>query len=234
MIKKLFLYPKINSINMVTAIIGLKEIYQRVPNKNFKLLNHKPLFAWVLDTLIEVGEISQILLNVDGKELISKLNDFSRNFKKIQIIEREDNLSGHNTPMTKIINSTLQFAENDTILNTHVTNPFLTKTSITKGIKLFYKNGKPIFSANKLQSRLYDKNLKPINHNPEILQQTQDLEIIYEENSCFYIFDKKKFSKKNIRIFDNSVAYPISSIESVDIDTWEDWELAVAIAKGVK
>ena len=54
---------------MVTAIIGLKEISQRVPNKNFKLLNQKPLFAWVLDTLIEVEEISQILLNVDGKEL---------------------------------------------------------------------------------------------------------------------------------------------------------------------
>ena len=59
---------------MVTAIIGLKEISQRVPNKNFKLLGKIPLFAWVLDTLTEVEEISEIMLNVEGEKLYSLLN----------------------------------------------------------------------------------------------------------------------------------------------------------------
>jgi CMP-N-acetylneuraminic acid synthetase len=219
---------------MVTAIIGLKEISQRVPNKNFKLLGKIPLFAWVLDTLTEVEEISEIILNVEGKKLYSILNDYTKKVKKIKIIKREHELMGHETPMTEIINSTINLAENNIILNTHVTNPFLNKETIVNAIKLFKKNENPLFSVTKLQSRLYDKDLKPINHNPKILHQTQDLDVIYEENSCFYIFDKKQFSKQKTRIFENSTAYPISSIESVDIDTLEDWELAQVIAKGIQ
>jgi len=219
---------------MVTAIIGLKEISQRVPNKNFKLLGKFPLFTWVLNTLTEVEEISEIILNVEGKKLFSNLNDYAKNVKKIKVIKRKNELMGHDTPMTEIINSTINLAKNDIIFNTHVTNPFLAKETIVNAIKLFKKNENPLFSVNKLQSRLYDKDLKPINHDPKILQQTQDLDIIYEENSCFYIFDKKQFCKQKTRIFENSTVYPINSIESVDIDTLEDWELAQAIAKGIQ
>ena len=187
----------------------------------------------MLDTLVDIDEVTEILLNIEGHNLLEKINNHYKDSKKISVFEREEGLVGHETPMTDIINSTIQFSKTDTILNTHVTNPFLSKDSIRGAINLFYKEQSPVFSVNSHQSRFYDKDLNPINHNIKKLIQTQDLEIMYEENSCFYIFDKKEFITNKIRVFSDSIIYPINKVEAIDIDTQEDWDLAEAIARGL-
>ena len=146
-------------------------------------------------------------------------------------LKEEKDLIGHETPMTDIINSLVESSKTDTILNTHVTNPFLSKKSIRSAINLYNKEQKPVFSVNSHQSRFYDKLLNPINHNIYELKQTQDLDIMYEENSCLYIFDKNEFISNKVRIFSNSIVYPLNKIEAIDIDTLEDWDLAEIIAK---
>ena len=50
-----------------------------------------------------------------------------------------------------------------------------------------------VFSVTKTQTRFYDKNANPLNHNPQELIRTQDLESLYEENSNFYIFSKESY-----------------------------------------
>jgi len=218
---------------MVTAIIGVKEKSQRVPNKNLRKLDNKPLYSWLLDTLVSIDEITEILISIEGCSLLKKIESDYRNSNRIRVFEREEDLIGHETPMTDIINSLVKFSKTDTILNTHVTNPFLSKSSIRSAIDLFNKEQKPVFSVNSHQSRFYDKVLNPINHNVNELKQTQDLDIMYEENSCLYIFGKKEFISNKVRIFSNSIIYPLNKIEAIDIDTLEDWEMAEIIAKGL-
>ena len=218
---------------MVTVIIGIKEKSQRVPSKNFKKLDNKPLYSWLLDTLVSIDEIAEILISIEGHELLEKIKADYKNSNRIRVFEREKNLIGHETPMTEIINSLVEFSKTDIILNTHVTNPFLSRTSIRSAIDLFNKEKKPAFSVNSHHSRFYDKDLNPINHNIIELKQTQDLDIMYEENSCLYIFDKREFLSNKVRIFSNSIVYPLNKIEAIDIDTLEDWDLAEIIAKGL-
>ena len=218
---------------MVTAIIGVKEKSQRVPNKNLRKLDNKPLYSWLLDTLVSIDEITEILISIEGCSLLKKIESDYRNSNRIRVFERDEDLIGHETPMTDIINSLVEYSTTNTILNTHVTNPFLSKSSIKSAIDLFNKEQKPVFSVNSYQSRFYDKALNPINHNLNELKQTQDLDIMYEENSCLYIFDKKEFFLNKVRIFSNSIAYPLNKIEAIDIDTLEDWDLAEIIAKGL-
>ncbi len=218
---------------MVTAIIGVKEKSQRVPNKNLRKLNNKPLYSWLLDTLVSIDEITEILISIEGCSLLKKIESDYRNSNRIRVFEREEDLIGHETPMTDIINSLVEYSKTNTILNTHVTNPFLSQSSIRSAIDLFNKEQKPVFSVNSYQSRFYDKALNPINHNINELKQTQDLDIMYEENSCLYIFDKKEFILNKVRIFSNSIVYPLNKIEAIDIDTLEDWDLAEIIAKGL-
>jgi len=216
---------------MVTAVIGMKQESQRVKNKNFRILGEKPLFAWIIDTLLEVKDIGEVLLNIQGKKLIDLISTAYSGETRLKVFEREEFLVGHEVPMTKIISNTISNAKYETILNTHSTNPFLSSGSISNALENFKYNKFPIFSVNVLQSRLYDKNIKPINHNPKELLQTQDLDKIYEENSCLYIFNKDEFLDKKSRIFENSIVFPLNKIESIDIDTNEDWQLAEMIAK---
>ena len=162
---------------MITAVIGIKEISERVENKNLRILGGQPLFCWIIDTLLSVGQISEIVINADGKELIKQLN--SKYGNKIIVIEREDELKGHDVPMNKIILSSLDSCANEIILNTHVTNPFLKAGTIKNAIKSYSLEKTSVFSVSEYQSRFYTSELKPINHVPEVLLKTQKAKYLY-------------------------------------------------------
>ena len=63
-------------------------------------------------------------------------------------------------------------------------------------------------------------------HDINNLVQTQDLEPLYVENSALYIFTKKNFKRNNNRINEKSDIFEISFPENIDIDNFEDFELA--------
>ena len=101
--------------------------------------------------------------------------------KKIKVLKRDKNLEGHETPMTAIIESSLEYANHDSILNTHTTNPFLSVHTINKLLDIYEEKKQPLFSVNKFQSRFFDKNFKPMNHdiNKLIQELPSNLDLVY-------------------------------------------------------
>ena len=93
-------------------------------------------------------------------------------------------------------------------------------------LKEHLNKGRNYFSVTKIQERLYDANGIPVNHIIDELVQTQDLEPIYIENSGFYIFTKESFKKNNSRISEDSRMFETKFPENIDIDNFEDFELA--------
>jgi CMP-N-acetylneuraminic acid synthetase len=83
-----------------------------------------------------------------------------------------------------------------------------------------------MFSVTCLQTRLWDSLTRPINHNPAILLQTQDLPPVYEENSCFYLFTRQNLLARRNRMGERPLMYEIPRIEAVDIDEESDFEIA--------
>jgi CMP-N-acetylneuraminic acid synthetase len=77
----------------------------------------------------------------------------------------------------------------------------------------------------RLQTRLYDRNGKAINHNPIELIRTQDLPPIYEENSCLYLFTRENLMKRNHRIGERPFMFEIDAREAWDID--EELDFAI-------
>ncbi len=83
-----------------------------------------------------------------------------------------------------------------------------------------------LFSVTKVQRRLYDSLARAINHNPNILLQTQDLPPVFEENSCIYIFSRDTIEKRRTRIGDRPFMYELDAIEAWDIDEELDFKIA--------
>ena len=116
-------------------------------------------------------------------------------------------MQGDFVSMNKIIESDILNHKSEIFIQTHSTNPLLNSNTIDKALKMFteekknsFKNFDSMFSVTELQSRFYCSHFQPINHNINELIRTQDLEPIFEENSCFYIFTKDSFfnnKKKN-------------------------------------
>lgn len=218
----------------IVALLPMKENSQRIINKNFKEFNGKPLFKWVLDTLLSLKKIDLIVINTDAGKILSKYG--VENSKRILIRDRKKELCGDFVSMNRILYDDMKNIDSELYLMTHVTNPLLSKKTIENAISIYLNNkvdGKydSLFSVNKLNMRLYTEDIKPFNHNPNILKRTQDLENLYEENSNLYIFSKESFLKSNSRIGKKPYMFITPKIESIDIDNYEEWEIAELISK---
>lgn len=211
---------------MLDAIIPIKNHSERVPNKNFRLLGEKPLYRHIIDTLLESKYVNHIIIDTDARDKI-KIGKK----EPITIIDRPEELQGDFVSVNKLIEHDIKFATSDNIIQLHVTNPFLKTKTIDEAILHFEESCKSVFGVSVLQQRAYSIKGKPLNHNPDELKRTQDLDPILIDNSCFYIFSKDFFNRKKQRMNRNSIQFIVSDWEALDIDTEFDWRIAKCLIK---
>ena len=220
-----------NSYSLV-ALLPMKANSERIKGKNFKSFCGKPLFKWVLDTLLSCNDIELIVINTDAGDI---LNDYGlKNSKRILIRERPISLQGDFVSMNNIIKNDIENIFSKNYLMTHTTNPFLSKLTIEKALEKYTHSKEnnlndSLFTVNVHQNRFYKENGQAINHDPAKLLRTQDLEKWMEENSNLYIFSKESFLKTNNRIGENPILFNTPKKESIDIDNKDDWEFASLI-----
>ena len=208
----------------------MKANSERVKGKNFKNFCGKPLFKWVLDKLLDINEISQVIINTDAQDILYK-NGMEDN-EKILVRNRRKEICGDLVSMNLVINDDVENIEADIYLMTHTTNPLISVDTIKKAISKFTKalesnqNIDSLFSVNLIQERYYDSAVKPINHDPNNLVRTQDLEPWFKENSNLYLFTKASFMKTKARIGEKPMMLVTPANESIDIDNPDDWDLA--------
>jgi CMP-N-acetylneuraminic acid synthetase len=209
----------------IIALIPMRHQSQRVPGKNYRPLAGKPLYQHIIETLLAVKEISKLVVDSDSPPVIEGLQ---RDFPQVQIIDRPEHLRLNTTPMNEILLYDTSLLEADFYLQTHSTSPLLRPETISKAIQTFladYPTHDSLFSVTRLQTRLYDQYGQAINHDPNILLQTQDLPPVYEENSCLYIFTRAKLSQRRNRLGDQPLMFEINADEAWDID--EELDFAV-------
>lgn len=216
------------------ALLPLKANSERVKGKNFRDFFGKPLFRWILDTLLAVDEIDEVVINTDARDILAKngLVDSGR----VRIRDRRPEICGDNVSMNVIIEDDVRNVDADVYLMTHVTNPLLGSDTIRQALGAFTEargsgRADSLFTVDKIQTRFYRENGAPVNHDPNNLVRTQDLEPWYEENSNLYIFTRESFEQTNARIGERPNMFESPKLESIDIDTPEDWDLAVAAAQ---
>jgi len=210
------------------ALLPMKGTSERVPNKNMSDFDGAPLYHAVMRSLLASKYIENVVINTDS-ETIAK--DAKEHFgDKVIIIDRPEAIQGGHVSMNVIIDYDLKQLEGEHFLQTHSTNPLLRTETIDRAIETYFKNLEKhdsLFGVTKVQTRFYDKDAKPVNHNPEELLRTQDLEPLYEENSNFYIFSKEAFENSNKkRIGITPQIFEVNKLEAVDIDEPEDFKLA--------
>lgn len=217
----------------VVALLPMKGNSERVPNKNLKDFCGRPLYHKILDTLLASEYIDKIIINTDG-ELIKE--DIEKNYKgKVIIHNRPKEIIGDFVSMNKIIDYDIKKVEADIYVQTHSTNPLLLSSTLDAAIeKMMNKTGDfdSIFSVTKVQTRLYDEQGKPSNHNPLELIRTQDLPPLFEENSSFYIFTRDSFERSGgKRIGLKAQMFEMDKVEAIDIDQIQDFIIAESIYK---
>jgi CMP-N-acetylneuraminic acid synthetase len=209
----------------------MRHTSERIPGKNYRVLGDQPLFFHIVKTLLSVKMIDQVIIDTDSdsvKELV-----FTE-FPTVTIVERPEELRDPMLSMNLVLQNTMKFCHHENILQTHSTNPFLKASSISQACNQLANStyADSIFSVTKLQARLWNKNLSPINHDLSNLVRTQDLTPVYLENSNLYIFKKDGFLRTGNRIGDRPIMLEMDELEAWDIDEPWQWNVAESIWQG--
>lgn len=218
----------------IVALLPMKANSERVKGKNFREFCGKPLFRWILDTLLEVEEIDQVVINTDARDVLAK-NGLAGG-ERILIRDRRPEVCGDLVSMNLVLADDVRDVDADIYLMTHTTNPLMSAGTVRAALAAFREaqaagRADSLFTVDKVQTRFYREDGSPVNHDPDNLVRTQDLEPWFEENSNLYIFTRDSFAATGARIGRRPMMHEGPPFESIDIDTPDDWDFAVAAAQ---
>lgn len=208
----------------IVAIVPMKLNSRRLPQKNIKCFtNGKPLCYYILSTLKSIEQINEVFVYCSNPEIKNFIPD------GIKFLQRPSFLDQDSTKINEVLSSFASEVTADIYVMTHTTAPFISKDSIEKGLSAVI-SGKydSSFAAKKFQDFLW-KNGVPFNYELNNIPRTQDLPVLYEETSGFYIYKNEVITKWGRRIGNNPYIVEIGEIESIDIDELEDFMIADAI-----
>ena len=209
----------------LVAIVPMRHHSQRVPGKNYRPLAGKPLYQYIVETLLACPEFTQVVVDTDSLPVIAGLQ---RDFPQVLVLERPEHLRADNIPMNEILAYDTSQVPADFYLQTHSTNPLLRPQTVSAAVQSMLANFPAydsLFSVTRLQTRLWDQLGRAINHNPAILLQTQDLPPVYEENSCIYIFTRPTLLDRRNRLGERPLMFEIDAAEAWDIDEELDFDI---------
>ena len=210
----------------VVALLPMKGHSERVPGKNLRRLAGRPLYHWILDTLLSVHAITTVVVDTDSEQIA---DDVAASFPGVAVRERPEDLRGDEVPMHDIVaRFVAEHPDGEVFLQTHSTNPLLTGATLAKAIEAFFGEGDhdSLMSVTEWQTRFYDYRGDPVNHDPAVLLRTQDLDPVYEENSNIYIAPREMIIRTGRRVGSNPMLFPMSRLESIDIDEEIDFVVA--------
>lgn len=202
------------------AFIPIKLNSVRLKSKNILEIAGHPLCWHIANTLLSVKEIDEIYVYCSTEKIMDYMPD------GVKFLRRDPYLDGDNVKGSEIYSAFLKEIKADIYILAHATSPFITASSLRNSLlKVQSKKYDSAFTVKKVQNFVWYKGT-PLNYDLEDVPRTQDLEPIWIETSAFFIFERDLFLHTNRRIGYHPYRQEVKGIETVDIDTKEDFMFA--------
>jgi N-acylneuraminate cytidylyltransferase len=203
----------------IVAIVPIKKKSLRVKNKNFRLINKKPLYQYTLEKL-KYCNFDEFYVDSDS----DKVRAYCKK-NKIKFIERLSKLSSKNANGNELLLYHSKIIKAEVYFQIFVTSPLLKISTINNCINRLKKNIKKydsILTIQKIYSWFWF-NKKPINYNPRVLPRSQDARPMILETTGLYGITKKSLFKYKSRIGKKPFFYEVSDDENIDLDNEKDF-----------
>ncbi len=209
----------------VVAFVPIKFHSQRLPGKNFKLLNGHPLCRYLFDTLAEMHDIPERYVFCSDE----RIKQYMPN--GLEFLQRDSWLDGEEVKGLEIIGSFVEKVDADIYMIIHATQPFIKVETVRRALgKVIDGEYDSAFSCVKLNDYFWYKG-RPVNYDMKNIVTTQNVEPLYMETGAFFIFRREVFSKLHQRIGNHPYMCEVNSFEAIDIDTQGDFDFAEAAAE---
>lgn len=208
----------------IVALVPIKLNSQRLPYKNTLPLLDKPLCSHIIEKLLQVEKIDNVYAYCSDDKVKQYIP------AKTTFLQRDPKLDGDMIKGFDIYDAFIQEIDADIYVLAHTTSPFIKASSIDNALAhVLSGNYDSAFSAERIQTFTWYQG-KPVNYDLNDVPRTQDMEPLWKETSGFYIFRKEIFTEHRRRIGFQPYIQEVSGPEAVDIDTQEDYEMAIAMS----
>lgn len=213
---------------MKIAIIPARGGSKRIPRKNIKVFDGKPIIAYAIQAALDSNCFDQVIVSSDDREILDIAHHYGASRSG-----RSAKLSGDTVGTAEVLLDYMQWNPSfQTLCCIYPCNPFLTGQKLKDALTQHYNTradstfpvvryGYPPQRALKIENG-YAQMLQP-EHYPT---RSQDLEPIYHDAGQFYWLNTNAFSEQKKLFMTRSTALIYPETEVQDIDNVEDWTLA--------
>lgn len=216
-----------NPINV--AVIPARGGSQRIPRKNIKQLNGKPLIAYSIEVAIHSRLFDRVIVSTDDQEIAKVAQQWGAETP----FTRPDDLADHFTGTTPVMQHALrtlieQGLEIDSACLLYATCPLLTPQDLQKGFEALAKT--PLsFAATTFDFPIQralcvrDGKLQPM-YPEHISQRSQDLEEAIHDAGQFYWGTTEQWLTNPAMFSELATPIMLPRYRVQDLDTEEDWQ----------
>lgn len=214
---------------MKTAcFIPIKANSERVPGKNFRILNGRKLYEYIIEHTMIADCFDDIYIDTNSNEI----KEYALS-KGLLVIDRLDKLAQNSANGNDLlVYHAEKYPQYDYYFQLFATAPYLQSDSIRACVNILLASEEydSCFTATK-NNGFYWLNNMPINYRPGILPRSQDMVPMLEETTGLYGIKRDSLLKYQCRIGRKPYIHLVSKFEAVDINTEEDLKLAQFIGQ---
>jgi CMP-N-acetylneuraminic acid synthetase len=216
-----------NRLAKVVAFVPMKLNNERLKSKNTLPLAGAPLCSYILNTLKRVRGLDEIYVYCSSEGIKEYIPE------GVKYLKRGTHLDLSSTSILEVCKAFMSDVNADVYVLTHATAPFLTTQIFEQGLQAVTEGEyDSAFSVKKIQAFMWREG-KPLNFSLDNVPRTQDLTPIYEETCGIYMWKKETMDELGRRTGNNPYLINVSEIESIDIDTQENFNFAELVMKAL-
>lgn len=215
---------------MKIALIPARGGSKRIPRKNIKDFNGKPIIAYSIDAAISSQLFDKVIVSTDDDEIAQVARDYGAETPFLRPKEFADDYA----PTTDVICHTINWYLDkdihiDTICCLYATAPFTRVTDLTQADQLLTEDVQFVFSATEFSYPIFRSFKRTENNRVQMFwpehfsKRSQDLEKAYHDAGMFYFGKAHSFLKNKLLFGEYSVPYLLPHYRVQDIDTLDDW-----------
>ncbi|MBN2860890.1 MAG: N-acylneuraminate cytidylyltransferase [Sphaerochaetaceae bacterium] len=220
-------------IGNTVAFIPIRGGSKSIPLKNIRLMNKRPLVYWTLDAAVACKDIDTVVVSTDSDDIRAVVRKYGS--EKIILVDRSDEVSTDTASTESVMIECAEKYEFETMILIQATSPLLRSEDLSRGIKVFSKNGIDSVLSVVRQKRFLWENRNgiatPLNYDPLHRPRRQEFSGYLVENGAFYITGRESLLRSGCRLSGNISSVEMCEESYVEIDEPTDWVIVESLLK---
>lgn len=210
------------------CFIPIKANSERVPGKNFRVLNGKKLYEYICEHVQEANVFDEVYIDTNSEEIA----DYAKSMGFIAVARKPELARNTANGNDLLVYHYQLYPDYDYYFQLFATAPYLQPSTIKTCYDKLISSEEydSCFTATENHG-FYWLNETPINYRPGILPRSQDMQAVIEESTGLYGISGESLERYRCRIGRRPYIHSIGKFEAVDINTEEDLKVAAYVGK---